>query len=62
MTVLNFLFEAQSHSGLHLINSNSIKYCQSIYITALAEDLLNDYMIDIHKMYRKNKTWKSYDW
>ena len=62
MTALNFLFEAQSHSGLPLINSNSIKYCQSIYITALAGDLLNDYMIDIHKMYRKNKTWKSYDW
>lgn len=59
MTVLNFLFEAQSHSGLPLVNSNSIKYCQSIYI---AEGLLNDYMIDIHKMYRKNKTWKSYDW
>lgn len=66
----NFILEAMSHSGLAANNSINIKYFYIAYlhsiftpnIKELLDDLLNKYMIEVHNNYRKNKTWKSYDW
>ncbi len=65
-----FLLEAQHHSGLLLINPLSVCYLQTLSRVAVPDDLLgnmmdeviNNYMVLVHKIYKRNKTWKSYDW
>lgn len=65
-----FLLEAQHHSGLPLINPLSIYYLQALSMVVVPDDLLdsmmdeviNGYMTLVHKVHRRNKTWKSYDW
>lgn len=69
-----FLLKAQHHSGLPWTNPSCINH--AVKLSAVVDDCffsgflpenaveaaLNDYMIEIHKNYRKNKKWKSYDW
>lgn len=65
-----FLMEAQSHSGLPLINPISIYYAKTLSIIRVPDDLLNnvidsfisDYMYTSHEICKRNKKWKSYDW
>lgn len=65
-----FLLEAQSHSGLPAINEISLYYVTALSVISVPDNLLdnvmnqfiNAYMQNIHKLYIKNKTWKSYDW
>ena len=65
-----FLMKAQSHSGLPLINPISIHYIQCLrtvnfandLLPTLMEDLIGGYMVLVHEIHQRNKTWKSYDW
>lgn len=65
-----FLLEAQSHSGLPIINDVSLYYVTVLSAILISDDLLdyvmseflNVYMRVTHNHYMRNKTWKSYDW
>lgn len=65
-----FLLEAQHRSGLPLINHLSTYYLQNLSLVTISDDLLDDmmeeiingYMILVHEIHRRTKTWKSYDW
>lgn len=65
-----FLLEAQSHSGLPAVNDISLYYVTALSAIVAPDDLLdhimneflNAYMKVTHELYRRNKTWKSYDW
>lgn len=65
-----FLLEAQHRSGLPYINRLSVYYLQNLSQVAVPDDLLdhmmdeviNGYMILVHEVHRRTKTWKSYDW
>lgn len=65
-----FLMEAQSHSGLSLINPISIYYAKALSIIRVPDDLLNnvmdsfisDYMYTSHEICKRNKKWRSCDW
>ena len=62
--------EAQSHSGLPLINPISIYYAKELSIIRVPDDLLNnvmdsfisDYMYTSHEICKRNKKWRSCDW
>lgn len=68
--ILQFLYEAQSHSGLPYMNKISIGYLTTLLEINVPDDLLdyvmdtflNNYMIVSHNLYNKTKSWKSYDW
>lgn len=69
-----FLLKAQHHSRLPW--SNAICIDHLVWLSACVdnncltgpsledaiESTLNEYMIEAHENYHKNKTWKSYDW
>ena len=65
-----FLMEAQSHSGLPIINPISIYYAKALSIIRVPDDLLNnvmdsfisDYMYTSHEICKRNKKWRSCDW
>ena len=66
----DFLMEAQHRSGLPFYNPISLHYVTALSSTAVPdslldtvmEDFINAYMIISHELYRRHKTWKSYDW
>lgn len=68
--IKQFLLEAQSRSGLPAVNDISLYYVTALSAIVAPDDLLdhimneflNDYMKVTHEFYRRNKTWKSYDW
>ena len=65
-----FLMEAQSHSGLPLINPISIYYANVLSTINVPDDLLNhvmnsfinEYMYTSHEICKRNKKWRSCDW
>ena len=65
-----FLLEAQSHSGLPIVNKISAMYVDALKFIAVPDDLLdsvmdqflNNYMMTVHMVYNRTKKWKSYDW
>lgn len=69
-----FLLKAQHHSGLPWFNATCIGYMAWLSarvdnncltgpsLEEAIESTLNEYMIEVHENYHKNKTWKSYDW
>lgn len=68
--VEQFLLEAQSHSGLPIVNKISAMYVDALKFIAVPDDLLdyvmdqflNNYMMTVHMVYNRTKKWKSYDW
>lgn len=67
---INFLLEAQSHSGLPFFNKISLDYFRLLSMIIISDDMLdklmdeyiNSYMITVHRLHKQNKKWKSYDW
>lgn len=65
-----FLLEAQHRSGLSFFNPISLYYANALTMIEASDSLrdtimdefINNYMIITHKLYHRNKTWKSYDW
>lgn len=65
--IIEFLMEAQSHSGLPFLNPLITKHLNLISSIPVDEDVQEDflnemlsyYMIDVHNI---KHNWKSYDW
>lgn len=66
-----FELRFQSHSGLSYKSNLTHKYSEVLRIITITPKLelgividkfVNAAMITAHKIYRKTKTWKSYDW
>lgn len=65
----NFLLEARSHSGLPLVNNISTYYTKVLSSIPfdntpdemMLDEFLNKYLIYTHELYKKTKTWKSYN-